>query len=71
MTGVELPLAHAGHWLTGVAYALPVILVPAAIAVVALIDRRRQGGEVLGVGDNATMRPTRGGPCRVDHRQRG
>ena len=33
-------LAHAGHWLTSIAFAVPVLLVPAALALAA-IDRRR------------------------------
>lgn len=34
-------MAHAGHWLLSLAFAVPVLLVPAA-AVVAAIDRRRE-----------------------------
>lgn len=43
---LTLYLAHAGHWLTSIAFAVPVLLVPGAV-VLAAIDRRREraGGE--------------------------
>ncbi len=39
------PLAHAGHWLTSVAYFLPVIAFLAWLAVVTIRDRRKQRRE--------------------------
>jgi hypothetical protein len=34
-------LAHAGHWLVSVAYAVPALLLPGAVLMAAL-DRRRE-----------------------------
>ena len=39
-----LPLAHAGHWLAQVAYALPLVLVVVALVATKLRERRA-GGE--------------------------
>lgn len=38
-------LAHAGHWLTTVGFALAPLTVLAGVAVIALAERRRNGGE--------------------------
>jgi hypothetical protein len=38
-----LPLAHAGHWLAQVAYALPLVLVVVALIVTKLRERRNGG----------------------------
>jgi hypothetical protein len=35
------PLAHAGHWLAQVAYALPLVLVVVALVVSKVRERRR------------------------------
>jgi len=37
---IALPLAHAGHWLAQVAYALPLVLVVVALIVTKLRERR-------------------------------
>jgi cytochrome c-type biogenesis protein CcmH/NrfF len=36
-----LPIAHAGHWLVYVLYAVPVLIVLASIVVTVVRDRRR------------------------------
>jgi hypothetical protein len=37
-----LPLAHAGHWLIGVLYAVPVLIVAASIVLTIIRDRRER-----------------------------
>ena len=37
-----LPIAHAGHWLTGIAYFLPVIVFLAWLGITQLRERRRK-----------------------------
>ena len=39
---MTLPLAHAGHWITGLVYAAPVILIVVALAVTTVRERRRR-----------------------------
>jgi hypothetical protein len=43
---MALPLAHAGHWVLWVLYAVPVLIVLGSIVATILRDRRgsRQGG---------------------------
>jgi cytochrome c-type biogenesis protein CcmH/NrfF len=36
-----LPIAHAGHWLVYILYAVPVLIVLASIVVTVVRDRRR------------------------------
>ena len=36
------PIAHAGHWLTGVAYFLPVVAFLVWLAITQVRERRRQ-----------------------------
>jgi cytochrome c-type biogenesis protein CcmH/NrfF len=36
-----LPVAHAGHWLVYILYAVPVLIVLASIVVTVVRDRRR------------------------------
>jgi cytochrome c-type biogenesis protein CcmH/NrfF len=36
-----LPVAHAGHWLVYILYAVPVLIVLASIVVTVIRDRRR------------------------------
>ena len=36
-----LPVAHAGHWIVYVLYAVPVLIVLASIVVTVVRDRRR------------------------------
>ncbi|HEX2129530.1 MAG TPA: hypothetical protein VHF58_09975 [Solirubrobacterales bacterium] len=49
-----LPLAHAGHWLVYVLYAVPVVIVLGSIALTMVRDRRarraadERGGEASG-----------------------
>jgi hypothetical protein len=38
---MPLVLAHAGHWLAGLMYAVPVFIVIGWIGITALRDRRR------------------------------
>jgi hypothetical protein len=38
-------LAHAGHWLVSVLYASPLVIVVGLLAVAAIRDRRRSGGD--------------------------
>lgn len=42
--GVMLPLAHAGHYAIWILYAIPVLIVVAAIIRSTLIERRRARG---------------------------
>ena len=37
-----LPIAHAGHWLTGIAYFLPVIVFLGWLGITQLRERRRR-----------------------------
>ena len=37
-----IPLAHAGHWLMGIGFASAPLTVIAAIAVIAIRERRRE-----------------------------
>ncbi len=39
---MTLVLAHAGHWLEGVAFGAPVVLTPAGLALFVLRERRRE-----------------------------
>jgi hypothetical protein len=39
---VAVPLAHAGHVIEGIAFAGPAIVLPIALAVMALRERRRE-----------------------------
>lgn len=49
-----LPVAHAGHWLVYVLYAVPVMIVLASIAVTMIRDRRRRAAEERGEGEPET-----------------
>jgi hypothetical protein len=40
LLGELIPLAHAGHWLASLAYALPVLIVGVALFVTWLRERR-------------------------------
>jgi hypothetical protein len=40
---VTLPIAHAGHWITAVAYFLPVVAFLVWLAVTQIRERRRRG----------------------------
>jgi hypothetical protein len=41
---MSLPIAHAGHWLTTIAYFLPVVAFLAWLLVTQIRERRRQRG---------------------------
>jgi hypothetical protein len=41
---MELPLAHAGHWIFYVLYAVPIVVVLASIAANVLKSRRERRG---------------------------
>jgi hypothetical protein len=47
------PLAHAGHWLAQVAYALPLVLVVVALVVTKVRERRAGGRPVDGEAEHA------------------
>ena len=40
---MTLPLAHMGHWLMGVGFAGPPLLVIGGVAAMAIRERRREG----------------------------
>ncbi|HWI21853.1 MAG TPA: hypothetical protein VNT22_04465 [Baekduia sp.] len=42
---MTLPLAHAGHWLVDSLYAVPVIVLAAALWIQNLRDKRRERAE--------------------------
>jgi hypothetical protein len=42
VAAVGLPLAHAGHVIEGIAFAGPAIVLPIALVVMALRERRRE-----------------------------
>lgn len=42
-TAAVLPIAHAGHWLVYVLYAVPVIIVLGSIVVTVIRDRSSRG----------------------------
>jgi hypothetical protein len=42
------PLAHTGHWLVNVLYALPVLVALGLVAMQAIRDRRRKDDEPPG-----------------------
>jgi hypothetical protein len=44
MLAVLLPLAHAGHFLVAIPFAMPVVLLGGTLAVLVLRDRRAEGG---------------------------
>ena len=44
-----IPIAHTGHWLTTIAYFLPVVAFLVWLAVTQIRERRRSGGR----GDKA------------------
>ena len=39
-----LPIAHAGHWLTSIAYFLPVVAFVVWLAITQIRERRRNDG---------------------------
>ena len=42
MAALIVPLAHPGHWVESLAFAAPALLLPVALAVVVLRERRRE-----------------------------
>jgi cytochrome c-type biogenesis protein CcmH/NrfF len=42
---MSLPVAHAGHWLAGLLYAAPVVVLGAAVAISSWRERRRERAE--------------------------
>lgn len=40
-----VPLAHPGHWVESLAFAAPALLLPLALAVLVLRERRRERRE--------------------------
>jgi hypothetical protein len=51
------PLAHAGHWLAQVAYALPLVLVVVALVVSKVRERRAGGKDAAADGRQAETDP--------------
>lgn len=47
---IPLVLAHAGHWVEGLAFGTPVVATPAAIGLFVLRERRRERREDLAAG---------------------
>lgn len=41
-------LAHAGHWVTNLAFFGPVVLLPLGLYMIVLVERRREGDAELG-----------------------
>lgn len=41
---LTLPIAHAGHWLTSIAYFLPVVAFLVWLAITQIRERRRSDG---------------------------
>ena len=39
-----MPIAHTGHWVTSIAYFLPVVVFLVWLAVTQIRERRRKGG---------------------------
>jgi hypothetical protein len=46
--GLVIPLAHPGHWIESLAFAAPALLLPVALAVMVLRERRRERREASG-----------------------
>jgi hypothetical protein len=46
-----IELAHAGHWLASVAYALPVLVLPPALVALAAVARHRERRSGSGAGN--------------------
>jgi hypothetical protein len=42
MAALALPLAHAGHWIEGLAFGLPAVLIPLALVTMVLMERKRE-----------------------------
>ncbi len=45
-----LPIAHAGHWITGLLYLVPLVLVVGMLMVTARRDRRAEAAEIAADG---------------------
>ncbi len=45
-----LPIAHAGHWITGLLYLVPLVIVVAMLAFSSLRDRRAEAAELAAGG---------------------
>lgn len=43
-----LVFAHAGHWLIGLAFGAPALLIPLGLVVLNIVDRRREREEQAG-----------------------
>jgi uncharacterized membrane protein SirB2 len=53
-----LPIAHAGHWLVYVLYAVPVVIVLGSIALTMIRDRRRRDQpDETPLGDDPSLSP--------------
>jgi hypothetical protein len=45
-----LPIAHAGHWITGLLYLVPLVIVVAMLAFTSMRDRRAEAAELAAGG---------------------
>lgn len=45
---LAIPLAHPGHWVESLAFAAPALLLPVALSVMVLRERRRERREARG-----------------------
>ena len=43
-----VPIAHAGHWITGILYIVPLLVVVAMLGISSLRDRRAEAAEASG-----------------------
>lgn len=48
-----LPIAHAGHWITGLLYLAPLVIVVAMLAITSMRDRRAEAAELAADGGQA------------------
>jgi hypothetical protein len=48
-----LPIAHAGHWITGLLYLVPLVIVVAMLAFTSMRDRRAEAAELAADGGPA------------------
>jgi len=45
-----LPIAHAGHWITGLLYLAPLVVVVGMLAISSIRDRRAEAAELAAGG---------------------
>jgi hypothetical protein len=52
-----LPIAHAGHWITGLLYLAPLVVVVGMLAISSIRDRRAEAAELAAGGGQAPDAP--------------